>query len=113
MREPRGCRRDHRELPEALIAALAELKQVERRLAEAEADFAKNLTLLKREVLDEEEFRKANEARRDERTRLTRRQTELAGWLASRLGIEKKENAGGLFLDRLNQVRLPLLRDRR
>ena len=38
-----------------------ELKQVERRLAEVEADFAKNLALLKRDVLDEEEFRKANE----------------------------------------------------
>ena len=41
----------------------AELKQVERRL-------------------DEAEFRKANEARRDERARLTGRQTELTGWLA-------------------------------
>ena len=59
----------------------AELKQVERRLAEVEADFAKNLALLKRDVLDEEEFRKANEARRDERTRLTARQTELTEWL--------------------------------
>ena len=42
----------------------AELKSVERRLAEVEADFAKNLALLKRDVLDEAEFRKANEARR-------------------------------------------------
>ena len=48
----------------------AELKQVERRLAEVEADFAKNLALLKRDVLDEAEFRTANEARRDERARL-------------------------------------------
>ncbi len=47
-----------------------------------EADFAKNLALLKRDVLDEEEFREANEARRDERTRLTGRQTELTEWLA-------------------------------
>ena len=30
----------------------SELKQVQRRLAEVEADFAKNLALLKREVLD-------------------------------------------------------------
>lgn len=44
-----------------------ELKQVERRLAKVEADFAKNLALLKRDVLDEEEFRKANEVRPDER----------------------------------------------
>ena len=60
----------------------AELKSVERRLAEVEADFAKNLALLKRDVLDEDEFRKANEARRDERARLTGRQTELTEWLA-------------------------------
>jgi hypothetical protein len=55
----------------------AELRQVERRLAEVEADFAKNLELLKRDVLNEEEFNKANVARRDERVRLTGRQTEL------------------------------------
>ena len=60
----------------------AELRQVERRMAELEADFAKNLELLKREVLNEEEFRKANEARRDERTRLEGRQAELAEWLS-------------------------------
>ena len=62
----------------------AELKSVERCLAEVEADFAKNLELLKRDVLDEAEFRKANEARRDERTRLTGRQTELTAWQPSR-----------------------------
>ncbi len=33
-------------------------------------------------MLDEEEFRKANEARRDERARLTGRQIELNDWLA-------------------------------
>ena len=38
----------------------AERKQVERRLADVDADFAKNLSLLKWDVLDEEEFRKAN-----------------------------------------------------
>lgn len=52
-------------------------------MAEVEADFAKNLELLKREVLDEAEFSKANEARRDERVRLTSCQTELSDWLAS------------------------------
>ena len=72
----------------------AELKQVERRLAEVEADFAKNLALLKRDVLDEEEFRKANEARRDERTRLTGRQTELTEWLAQQR--ERHETVGSL-----------------
>ena len=72
----------------------AELKQVERRLAEVEADFAKNLALLKRDVLDEAEFRKANEARRDERTRLTGRQTELTAWLAQQR--ERQEAVGTL-----------------
>ena len=71
-----------------------ELKQVERRLAEVEADFAKNLTLLKRDVLNEEEFRRANEDRRDERTRLTGRQTELTEWLAQQ--HERQETVGSL-----------------
>ena len=72
----------------------AELKQVERRLAEVEADFAKNLALLKRDVLDEEEFRKANEARRDERARLMGRQTELAEWLTEQR--DRQEAVGTL-----------------
>ena len=72
----------------------AELKQVERRLAEVEADFAKNLALLKRDVLDEGEFRTANEARRDERARLTGRQTELNAWLAQQR--ERREAVGTL-----------------
>ncbi|MCH8198871.1 MAG: recombinase family protein, partial [Chloroflexi bacterium] len=72
----------------------AELKGVERRLAEVEADFAKNLALLKRDVLDEAEFRTANEARRDERARLTGRQTELTAWLAQQR--ERQEAVGTL-----------------
>ena len=72
----------------------AELKQVERRLAEVEADFAKNLELLKRDVLDEEEFRKANGARRDERARLDARQADLAEWLAQQ--HERQEAVGTL-----------------
>ncbi len=59
-----------------------------------EADFAKNLALLKRDVLDEEEFRKANEARRDDRSRLTGRQTELNDWLAQQR--ERQEAVGTL-----------------
>ena len=55
---------------------------MKRRFAEVEADFAKNLALLKRDVLNEEEFRKANEARREERTRLGARQAELSEWVA-------------------------------
>ncbi len=59
-----------------------ELRQVERRLAEVEADFTKNLELLKRDVLNEDEFNKANVTRREERTRLTERQVELTEWVA-------------------------------
>ena len=54
----------------------------------------KNLALLKRDVLDEEELRKANEARRDERARLTERQTELSKWLAQQ--HERQEAVGTL-----------------
>ena len=71
-----------------------ELTQVERRLAEVEAGFAKNLELLKRDVLSEEESRKANEARRDERVRLTGRQTELSDWPAQQ--HQRQEAAGSL-----------------
>ena len=70
----------------------AELKQVERRLDEAEADFAKNVALLKRDVLDEAEFRKANEARRDERARLTGRQTELTSLAEACLAAEPRQS---------------------
>ena len=52
-----------------------------RTIHEVEADFTKNLELLKRNVLNEEEFRKANETRRDDRVRLTGRQVELTDWL--------------------------------
>ncbi len=59
-----------------------ELRQVERRQAEVEADFAKNLDLLKRDVLNEDEFNQANVLRRDERAKLTERQVELTAWVA-------------------------------
>lgn len=50
--------------------------------------------LLKRDVLDEEEFRKANEARRDERARLAERQAELTDWLAQQRS--RQETVGSL-----------------
>lgn len=59
-----------------------ELRQVERRLAEVEADLAKNLDLLERGVLNEDEFNKANVARREERAKLTKRQVDLTVWVA-------------------------------
>ena len=57
-----------------------------------EADFAKNVALLKRDVLDEAEFRKANEARRDERARLTGRQTELTSLAEACLVAEPRQS---------------------
>lgn len=67
--------------------------QVERRFAEVEAGFAKNLELLKQDVLNEVGFRKANEARRDERARLEARQVELPGWPAQQ---HDRPGCGGL-----------------
>ena len=49
---------------------------------EIEADFDKNLDLLKRELLNEEEFRRVNEARREERSQLEGRHEELAAAVA-------------------------------
>jgi hypothetical protein len=66
---------------------------VERRLAEVEAGFAKNLELVKRDVLNKDEFNKANVTRREERTRLMERQVELTVWVAEqhdRLEIVKR-----------------------
>ena len=61
----------------------AELQGVEKRLAAIEVDFDKNLELLKRDVLNETEFRKANEARREERGLLEARRDELVDLLSA------------------------------
>ena len=61
----------------------AELKRVEKQLAGIEADFAKNLDLLKRELLNEEEFKRANETRREEQAQLQARLEELASSLTA------------------------------
>jgi site-specific DNA recombinase len=61
----------------------AELKRVEKQLGVIEADFAKNLDLLKRELLNEDEFKRANEARREEQAQLQARREELVSSLAA------------------------------
>ncbi len=71
-----------------------DLRQIEKRLIAIEVDFAKNLELLKRDVLNEQEFRRANVDRRDERSRLTGHQSELADWLAQQ--HERQEAVGSL-----------------
>ena len=49
---------------------------------------------MKRDVLNEEEFRKANEARREERTRLEARRAPLSEWLAQQ--HDRQEAVGSL-----------------
>ena len=66
----------------------------EKRLIAIEVDFTKNLELLKREVLNEEEFRGANEHRRADRERLKAQQAELSEWLSGQ--HERQEAVGTL-----------------
>ena len=54
------------------------MKRAEKQLAAIEADFAKNLDLL-----NEEEFKRANEARREEQAQLQARLEELASSLTA------------------------------
>ena len=58
-----------------------ELKRVRRGLSELESQFLKHLDLLKREVLTEEEFTKANEVIRTQKTTLEARKGELEDWV--------------------------------
>jgi len=58
--------------------AAAELRKVERDLAALDEDFQRNLDLLKRGILDEAEFVKANTARRTERAALETKRAELS-----------------------------------
>jgi site-specific DNA recombinase len=61
----------------------AELQRIEQRLAELNQDFLDNLALLKRGVLDEADFARANAARKDERDALEKRHAELENRVAS------------------------------
>jgi len=61
--------------PSSTLAA--EVKLVEQRLAEIDRDFLDNLALLKRGVLDEADFLRANAGRKTERETLEKRQAEL------------------------------------
>ena len=54
-----------------------ELSRTEKQLADLEADFHKNLDLLKKELLTEEEFGAANAKRRDERAKTEMRLADL------------------------------------
>jgi hypothetical protein len=81
-----------------------ELKQVEKRLAELELQFLDQLEgLLKRKVLTEQEFAKANEKARDEKAELQAHQEELSGRIkqakASEATIEKVPKVIKTFLE--------------
>ena len=54
-----------------------------KQLGAIEADFNKNLDLLKRELLNEDEFKRANEARREEHAQLQARREELVSSLTA------------------------------
>ena len=60
---------------------------------EIEADFHQNVDLLKRDLLNEEEFRRVNEARREERWRLEGRREELAAAVADQLSRQEGVSA--------------------
>ena len=66
---------------EELEKKRSELADVRRALDDVEAQFQKRLDLLTRGVLIEEEFVKANEGLREQRTALESRRAELLGWL--------------------------------
>ena len=58
-----------------------ELAGVSRALADLEGQFLQHLDLLKRDVLSETEFSKANEVARSQSTALETRRKELSSWL--------------------------------
>ncbi len=64
-----------------------EVERVERRLAELDADFLANLDLLKRGLLDDDDFQRANSSRKSERALLQSRHAEL---LATRQQAEDR-----------------------
>ena len=80
-----------------LFVGIGELDHrcIAERLAEVEADFAKNLDLLKRNVLNEDEFNNANVARRGERVKLTEQQVEQIVRTLRTLGFLNIRLSGG------------------
>ena len=65
----------------------SELEDVERALKDLEAQFTKHLDYLKRDILNEKEFVKANEACRSQVEGLQIRQNELDRWVEKQSGI--------------------------
>ena len=94
-----------------------ELAEARRGLAHLDSEFQKHLDLLKRDIINEEEFNKANLSIREERTALKANCQELEGWLrnqetkassAERIPVEIKsflEDFQGLDI-RIQKARL-------
>ena len=59
----------------------SQLEEVQRALNDLESQFMKHLDYLKREILNEEEFVKANESSRGAAEALQKQKDELVGWL--------------------------------
>lgn len=58
-----------------------ELEETEKGQKDIDAQFLSHMDMLKRKVINEEEFAKANEAIRGQKTALGEKQRELAQWL--------------------------------
>ena len=67
---------------QAVDTRQAELATVMKRLDALDKDFLANLGLLKKGLLEEDEFRQANDAKRTEKEQLKARKVELETWLA-------------------------------
>ena len=94
----------------------AELRSVQKGIADLEAQFLKHLDILQRELINEEEFVKANEAIRSQRSALEARKDELTRWveeertktsLAKRVPVEVRS-----FLEDFQQVDIRLQKAR-
>ncbi len=88
----------------------AELKSVTKGLSDLETQFLKHLDFLKRELLNEEEFAKANESIRSQKDALESKQAELQHWLDEQEGkVIASENipkAIGSFLEDFEKMNI-------
>ena len=80
-----------------------ELREVTKSLADLEGQFLKHLDLIKRGILNEKEFIKANESIRSQKEAVEARQIELVQWLDDQQGkvsaSERMPQAIGSFVE--------------
>ncbi len=86
----------------------AELKEVQKGLSDLEAQFVRHLDLLKKDILNETEFVKANELIRSQKEALDARRGELQGWVDEQQGkvsaSERMPQAIRTFLEDLETM---------